>query len=104
MTAGKLGGNWSTENIVDGSIEHPTQGGVYLCAISANGLLFTSIIFVSLYHGNAWGTTSTAISYGEYFKSFTQYDNSNDKIVAIATDISGTTTYSANIISYYKII
>jgi hypothetical protein len=104
MTAGKLGGNWSTENVVNGTITNPTQSGVYLCYISANAYLLTSIIFVTTYHGNSWGTSSIAeTSYGP-MRVFTKYEKEENCIKAIAFDVNTSTEYTANIIGYYRMI
>lgn len=100
MTAGKLGGRWSTENIVDGVITNPTQNGVYLCYVSANGSLYTSIVFATAYHNRSYGTTSYVV--GD-IKVLVYYESSSNRIIPYASsDASG--TVGSAIIGYYKII
>lgn len=100
MTAGKLGGNWSTENIVNGMIENPSQSGVYLCYMSSNGNMFTSIVFVTTYHSISYGTTTHASD----INAFVYYNSDADKIIPYASNYSGDISYTANIVGYYRII
>lgn len=100
LTAGKIGGNFNNEGApVGGMFENPS-GSLYMCYISANGSLFTSIVFVSSYHGISYGTTTHASG----MNVFAYYNADANKIIPYASNYDGDVSYEANIIGYYRII